>query len=213
MILDLLTGFRPRFLFFDLEDYSGTTYTFGVDTTTNSDNNEYYQLVQCCNDEPCNVGGKPTIFAFDGTTVGVHPDDLLEKVITSIVDESGNVICGCFKLEEGCLEDGVSVIPFKAYFTEVTTVDTCEECLPKPVPVEEVMVVTKKIIYAEPDYNKLDPEKVETIMCTFAEVIHKEILALRFGVQFCCPTDFTSAKIDMEVLKLDLITDNSICCP
>ena len=50
-------------------------------------------------------------------------------------------------------------------------------------------------------------------MCTFADVIFKEIQTERFGIKFCCPSDFTSAKIDMEVLKLDLITDNSICCP
>jgi|688.fasta_scaffold528901_2 hypothetical protein len=212
MILDILTGFQPRFLYFDLEDYAGTYYTFSDDAAYN-DNNEYYQLVQCCNDEPCNIGGQPTIFSFNGTANIVHPDDLLQKVITSITDESGNIVCGCFKLEEGCLVEGVNVIPFTEYFAQVTTVETCEECLPEQVIMDEGLVVTKKIIYAEPDYNKLDPEKVETIMCTFASVIFKEIQTLKFGIKFCCPSDFTSAKIDMEVLKLDLITDNSICCP
>lgn len=212
MILDVLTGFQPRFLYFDLEDYAGTYYTFS-DNTTENDNNEYYQLVECCNNEPCNVGGKPTVFSFNGTTNGVHPDDLFEKVITSITDENDNTVCGCFKLQEACLVEGVNVISFAEYFVEVETVATCEECLPEPVIVDEGLKVTKKIIYAEPDYNKLDPEKVENIMCIFADVIFKEIQTERFGIKFCCPSDFTSAKIDMEVLKLDLITDNSICCP
>jgi hypothetical protein len=199
-------------LFFDLEDYAGTYYSFDGGTNP-SVNYEYYQLTQCCNEEPCLIGGKPAVFAFDGTTKGVHPDELFGKVITTIIDENSNEFCGCFKLKEACLEDGVMVIPFHEFFTEIETVDTCEECLPEPEAVEEVLAATPRMIYAEPIYNGLDPEMVEDVMVEFAEVVYKEIMAERYGINFCCPSEFLDAKLDMEILKLDLVTDNSICCP
>ena len=61
--LDIILGFRPRFLHFDLEDYAATYRVLPSDPS-----NEYYTLVQCCDSTPCTINGLPLRLVFSGKT-------------------------------------------------------------------------------------------------------------------------------------------------
>lgn len=211
MILDLLNGFRPRFLFFDLEDYASTFYTINDGASAN-DPSEYYQLVQCCDDKPCLMDGKPVRFKFTGKmSNNIHPDDLIGLVLTTITDINQNDYTGCFKLVEAECYLEHTDFAFEDFFFKYTFVKTCKECMPEPVVVQSPF--SKKPIYAIAEYNGLDAERVETTMCDYAETTHHKMMSTRHGVVFCCDENLMDLKIDLEILKMDLVSNNEICCP
>jgi hypothetical protein len=173
---------------------------------------ERYQLTCCSTGNALIVNGLPAVFVFKGLTSNDnHPDNFLEVVLTTIKDINANVITGCYRVTEAeCFEEWEEVL-WQDFFVETECVSTCQECLPKP---EVIPPITNhKTIY--PDYiiNNVDPDKAEQIFCAFGDANYEKVLALRFGVQFCCPTDLMQSTIEHEILKMDIAEDVNACCP
>lgn len=208
MIKSIFNGFQPTFLYFDLEDY-GIVYNTITDA---EDNSEYYQLVQCCDDKPCLMDDKPVRFKFTGVmSNNIHPDDLLDIVLTTITDVNQNDYTGCFKLVEAeCFNDYLE-IPFEDFFFKYVSVKTCKECLPEIIITTPIF--TEKPIYAVGEYNGLDVDYVEDTMCNFATHTHLKMMTIRHGVSFCCESDLMELKINLEIIKMDLVDNSQICCP
>ena len=185
-----------------------------VSTTiqTNINIEERYQLTCCSNGEALKINGLPAVFVFQGLTSNEnHPDDFLEVVLTTIKDINANVITGCYRVTEAdCFEEYEEIL-WHNFFVLTECVSTCQECLPKP---EIIPPITNhKTIY--PDYiiNNVDPDKAEQIFCAFGDANYEKVLALRFGVQFCCPTDLMQSTIEHEILKMDIAENANACCP
>ena len=173
---------------------------------------EKYQLTCCSTGKALEVNGLPAVFLFKGEySNGHHPDTLLESVLTAIRDINGNIISGCFKVEEaGCFEE-YQELAWEDIFIDVECVETCAECLPLP---EVILPLTNhKLIYPEFIVNNVDSNEAESIFCTFGDAMYQKVLALRYGVQFCCPVDLQQAQIELEILKMDIATDVKACCP
>ena len=172
---------------------------------------ERYQLTCCSTGEALIVNDLPGVFLFQGITSNDnHPDNFLEVVLTTIKDINANVITGCYRLTEAeCFEEWQEIL-WEDFFVETECVDTCKECLPKPVIIPPI--TNHKIIY--PDYivNNVDPNKAEQIFCAFGDANYEKVLALRFGIQFCCPTDLMQSTIEHEILKMDITEDINACC-
>jgi hypothetical protein len=173
---------------------------------------EKYQLTCCSTGDALKINGLPAIFVFTGkTSNGNHPDDYLELVITTIKDINANIITGCYRLTEADCPEEWEEIKWEDFFIETDCVSTCEECLPKhkhPKPITD-----HKYIYPEYKINNVDSYEAEKIFCAFGDANYEKVLALRFGVQFCCPTDLMQSTIEHEILKMDIAEDVNACCP
>jgi len=173
---------------------------------------ERYQLTCCSTGEALVVNGLPGVFVFQGlTSNNNHPDDFLEVVLTTIKDINANVITGCYRLTEAeCFEEWEEVL-WQDFFVETECVSTCQECLPKPVIIPPV--TNHKMIYPDFIINNADPIDAEQIFCAFGDANYEKVLALRYGIQFCCPTDLMQSTIEHEILKMDITEDPNACCP
>lgn len=207
--LDVLLGFRPRFL-----NYSEEEFTASYNIVPNP-SYEYYTLVQCCDSTPCKINNLPLRLVFTGKTSNdIHPDDLAMLVITSITDVNLNEITGCFKFVEAaevCNEETYD-IDFDQFFFEYKCVKTCEECMP-PIPTPLTNQIDSKVIFLESYYNGLDIDKVENTMCKFGDMIYKSAMEKKLGIKFCCMESLMETVIDFEILKMDLVNNSEICCP
>jgi hypothetical protein len=173
---------------------------------------ERYQLKCCVNGDTLKINGLPAVFVFTGTAFNNnHPDNLLEVVLTTIKDINGNYITGCYQLIEADCQQEWEEFRWQDFFVEVECVNTCKECLPKPVVIPAI--TNHKIISPEYKVNNVDPAEAERIFCAFGDANYEKVLALRFGIQFCCPTDLMQSTIEHEILKMDIIEDASACCP
>jgi hypothetical protein len=208
--LDIILGFRPRFLHFDLEDYATTYRVLPSDPS-----NEYYTLVQCCDSTPCTINGLPLRLVFSGkTSNNIHPDDLAMLVVSSVTDVNLHKLTGCYKLVEAaevCNEETYD-IPFEEFFFDYTCVKTCEECMPA-IPPAPLNVIDSKKLFLDSYYNGLDPDKVESTMCRFADLIYKSAMEKKMGIKFCCMDDLMETVINHQLLKMDLVNNSEICCP
>jgi hypothetical protein len=172
---------------------------------------ERYQLICCENGKVLKINGLPAIFIFTGITFeNNHPDHYLDVILTSIKDINGNFTTGCFRLIDAECYEKEELILWQEFFIEVHCVKTCHECLPSPV--ITAPVINPKTIY--PDYivNNVDSDKAEEIFCAFGDANYEKVLALRYGIQFCCPTDLMQSTIEHEILKMDIVEDKNACC-
>lgn len=171
---------------------------------------ERYQLTCCSNGEALKINGLPAVFVFKGVVKNDnHPDNFLEVVLTTIKDINGNLITGCFRVTEAeCYQEWEELL-WEDFFIEIQCVDSCIECLPKPVVIPPV--TNHREIYPEYKINNVDSEKAEQIFCAFGDANYEKVLALRFGIQFCCPTDLMQATIEHEILKMDIAEDPNAC--
>jgi hypothetical protein len=173
---------------------------------------ERYQLTCCATGEALTINGLPAVFVFQGITSNDnHPDNFLEVVLTTIKDINANVITGCYRVTEAdCFEEWEEIL-WQDFFVLTECVDTCQECLPKP---EVIPPITDhKIIYPDFKVNNVDPYEAEKIFCAFGDANYQKVLSLRFGVQFCCPTDMMQSTIEHEILKMEIAEDKDACCP
>ena len=176
------------------------------------DNSEYYQLTQCCNNLPVEMDGLPVRFKFVGAmSNSIHPDDLFGKVLSKITDVNQNEYTGCFTLTDATCVAEYKTIDWEEFFFKVDTVKTCLECL--PVDTTVVLQTNTTVIYAEPDYNGLDPDVVENTMCSFGDIMYKEMMTKRNGIVYCCMDNKLDVMIDHQILKMDLVDNSEICCP
>lgn len=171
---------------------------------------ERYQLICCSTGTPLMINSLPAVFVFNGITSNDnHPDDYLEVVITAIKDINANVVTGCYRLVEADCEQEWEELLWQDFFVQTECVNTCQECLPKPAPV--VPITNHKVIYADYKVNNADPYEAEKIFCAFGDVNYQKVLSLRYGIQFCCPTDLMQSTIEHEILKMDITTDPDAC--
>lgn len=94
-------------------------------------------------------------------------------------------------------------------YEDVTIIESfglnnCEDCL---CPTEPEVISTGRVVYPTWNLDRLDPNKVEEIFCTFAHDIYQEVLQKKYGIKSCCEFDRMLAQIDYEIIKLDLIED------
>ena len=109
-----------------------------------------------------------------------------------------NNVVTCFTVDESQCTDPLSD-PFD--LTIEGCYDTCESCLPLPVPPK-----TPKLRAVLPNYKTAlcDPEKVEKIKCTFADLMYQSAMSRRFDIKFCCPKDLYTWQLRHEKINLDL---------
>jgi hypothetical protein len=171
---------------------------------------EYYQLKCCQSGKILEVNGLPAKFEYIGLFNNENtPDSMYNKVLTRITDIHGNDIHGCYTLVDADCYDEWEEFKFEEVFFTVECVSTCEECVPKhehPKP-----LLNHKTIYPEFKVNNADPFEAEEIMCEYAQAEYQKVLGLRFGIEFCCPIDLMQAKIELEILKMDMAEDPNAC--
>ena len=122
----------------------------------------------------------------------------LSSVIGSVItlaDENNNEIEGCwFVIEVGldCPTD-VIVSVYRCF-------EDCEDCLPTPLPPE---VPCPRPV--DPGYSTgmCDPQIVEDIYCSFAEMNYQRMMSKRFAIKFCCPPNEMDLVIKKE--KIDML--------
>jgi hypothetical protein len=117
---------------------------------------------------------------------------------------------GCYTLVDADCYDEWEEYNFNDIFFTVDCVNTCEECVPKKVHTPPVL--NHKVIYPEFKVNNADPFEAEQIMCEYAKAEYQKVLGLRYGIEFCCPIDLMQAKIELEILKMDMAEDTDACC-
>lgn len=171
---------------------------------------ERYQLTCCSTGNALTINGRPAVFVFTGDYKNNnHPDDFLEVVLTAIKDINGNIIRGCYRLTEAdCFGEWEELL-WQDVFIETECVNSCKECLPKPVILPAI--TDHKMIYAEYKVNNVDPAEAEQIYCAFGDANYEKVLALRYGIQHCCPSDLMQVQIEHEILKMDIAEDLTAC--
>jgi hypothetical protein len=173
---------------------------------------ERYQLKCCSTGSSLIINGLPAVFVFTGDYKNNnHPDNFLEVVLTAIKDINGNIITGCYQLIEAeCTEEWEELL-WEDVFIETECVSTCQDCLPKPVIIPPL--TNHKTIYPDFIVNNAEPFDAEQIFCAFGDANYEKVLSLRYGIQFCCPTDLMQSTIEHEILKMDIAEDPNACCP
>jgi hypothetical protein len=172
---------------------------------------EYYQLKCRETGSVLLVNGLPAKFVYTGLFNNENtPDSMYNKVLTRITDIHGNDIVGCYTLVDAYCYDEWEEYNFNDIFFTVDCVNTCEECVPKKVHTPPVL--NHKVIYPEFKVNNADPFEAEQIMCEYAKAEYQKVLGLRYGIEFCCPIDLMQAKIELEILKMDMTEDTDACC-
>jgi hypothetical protein len=172
---------------------------------------EYYQLKCCETGTLLTVNSLPAKFVYTGLFNNENtPDSMYNKVLTRITDIHGNDIVGCYTLVDAECFDEWEEFNFNDIFFTVDCVNTCEECVPKHVHTPPVL--NHKVIYPEFKVNNADPFDAEQIMCEYASGEYQKVLGLRYGIEFCCPVDLMQAKIELEILKMDMAEDIDACC-
>jgi hypothetical protein len=171
---------------------------------------EYYQLKCCETNTVLEVNGLPAKFVYTGLYNNTNtPDSMYNKVLTRITDIHGNDIIGCYTLVDADCYDEWEEFNFEDIFFTVDCVNACEECVPKHVPTPKLL--NHKLIYPEFKVNNADPFEAEQIMCEYADGEYQKVLSLRYGIQFCCPVDLMQAKIEFEILRMDMAEDLDAC--
>jgi len=171
---------------------------------------EYYQLKCCETGTVLLVNGLPAKFVYTGLFNNNNtPDSMYNKVLTRITDIHGNDILGCYTLVDADCAEEWEEYNFNDIFFTVECVNTCEECVSKPVYTPPLL--NHKMIYPEFKVNNADPYEAEQIMCEYAKAEYQKVLGLRYGIQFCCPIDLMQAKIELEILKMDMAEDVDAC--
>lgn len=112
----------------------------------------------------------------------------------------------CFKV----LEDAFSIEKHYYPSVEVAGVYTsCIDCYPK------------HIVEPEVQFTKCDPSIVEEVKCSFADMMHQQMMSKRLGIEFCCELDRTKWSIRNDKLDIDLLYTNDpplpepyidVCC-
>ena len=176
---------------------------------------EYYQLKCCQSGKVLEVNGLPAKFMYTGLFNNDNtPDSMVNKVLTKIIDQSGNVIVGCYQLQDAdCFEEWEE-FKFENIFDVIYCVNTCEECLSINTPTTNVTnhnLLNHKLIFPEFKVNNVNAEEAEEILCRFGTIQYQKVLSHKYGVSFCCTDDLMQSQIDYEILKMDMSEDVNAC--
>jgi hypothetical protein len=177
----------------------GTLYSSTNVVTTYIDCDECikpcYKLIDC------EVEGYPTI-----STDNVAFEAYVGKVI-QWEDQLGETHCATVE-KYICKDETWPVEPIIV----LDCFDTCEDCLPKPVP-ETIFELSSRSV--RPGYNTpgCPPEYYEKVKCKFSEAVYQEMIARRYGIETCCDIDKRKYEIKHEMLNLDALKDPYLCNP
>ena len=145
--------------------------------------NPCYELIDCAGlSEPIQTG----------TDLSEH----VGQVIT-LADETNHEIKGCWLVTES--EDCYDVVDVAVYKCH----DTCEDCLPAPLPPE---VPCPRPVDPGYDTGLCDTSVVENIKCTFSEIMYQKMMSERFAINFCCGKEEDDAVIKNEKISMLLMT-------
>jgi hypothetical protein len=127
-----------------------------------------------------------------------YSGDILADYVGQTIQIIINNVVNCFTVNEAQCTDP---LPDPFDLTIEGCYDTCESCLPLPVPPK-----TLKLRAVLPNYETAlcDPEKVEKIKCTFADLMYQSAMSRRFDIKFCCPKDLYTWQLRHEKINLDL---------
>lgn len=177
----------------------------------NGEHSEFYQLVNCTDGQVFQLNGLPARFEFTGISLDqFHPDLLLGKVISNVVDIDLNAYAGCWTFVESENFPAYTTIPYENFFNDVTQECDCSDCLPNPEP-EPYIPPTPKIIYPETFTGDCDAGHVEKVMCNYSDASFKSMMSKRLGLKYCCGGDLQQATIDFQILLLDMLENKSLC--
>ncbi|MEY2869883.1 MAG: hypothetical protein RIR01_2385 [Bacteroidota bacterium] len=174
------------------------------------DTNRIFYIIVCCDsNEPITVNGKPTAFIYDGTyNNNLDPEKIVTKKMTSFKTIDEVSIEGCYRLEEIECADDYELLNYSEFLLEA------EFDTNKPKSKPAIITSTGRTVYAEPALpNDVDPKRAVSVMCDFATAMYQNMLSERMGVKFCCPQDMFTAKLNFNILKLDLIDSSKTHCP
>lgn len=119
------------------------------------------------------------------------------QVIT-LADSTNHEIEGCWLVTATTIScpDTEEIKVYKCH-------DTCEDCLPAPLPPE---VPCPRPV--DPGYSTglCDPNIVEDIYCSFAEMNYQKMMSRRFAIKFCCPPNEMDLIIKKEKIDMKLRT-------
>jgi hypothetical protein len=128
------------------------------------------------------LGNYPDFYSKDGTL-----ESLVGKVVRSQYYKNS-----CFHVTEVQTSESQNIkpiFPFEGDF------NTCFDCYPKDSPKPFIGNILCNL------------EKIESVKCSFVDLLYQQVMEKRFGVKNCCPIDGTEVSIQNEVLNHDLILD------
>jgi hypothetical protein len=88
----------------------------------------------------------------------------------------------------------------------ISYVPDCDCCLPKPAPAPPLVLKTRAVL---PGYKTpgCSPEYTEKVNCAFGQLMNKQMLSVRYGLQTCCDDTETDWEIKKELLDFESIKD------
>lgn len=145
--------------------------------------NPCYELIDCAGlSEPIQTG----------TDLSEH----VGQVIT-LADETNHEIKGCWLVTES--EDCYDVVDVAVYKCH----DTCEDCLPAPLPPR---IPCPRPVDPGYDTGLCNSEIVEDVKCTYADLMYQKMMSRRYRIEYCCQSDEEDAFIENEKISMLLMT-------
>jgi hypothetical protein len=91
--------------------------------------------------------------------------------------------------------------------TIIDSFDDCIECLPQPEPIVPAPLLNPRAV--KPGYKTpgCSPEYTEKVNCAFGEMMNKQMLTTRYGIETCCENSDTDWEIKKELLDFEAIKD------
>jgi hypothetical protein len=154
--------------------------------------------------EDCSILEVPPCFLLIDCYTGeslVYSGDVLNQYINRVIQVNIEGVIRCFTVQTApCTEESLELV-FEHIILDCFDINECLLCLPKPEPIKK-----PKLRYVQPGYTTAlcDPDKVEKIKCTFADLMYQQAMSRRFNIKFCCPKDLGVWQLRHEKINLDL---------
>jgi len=132
----------------------------------------------------------------------IYSGSVLNEYIDKVIQVNIDGVIKCFSVQQTQCPEESSALVFNHIILDCFDINECLLCLPKPEPIKK-----PKLRYVQPGYTTAlcDPDKVEKIKCTFADLMYQQAMSRRFNIKFCCPKDLGVWQLRHEKINLDLI--------
>lgn len=152
---------------------------------------DLYALVDCSTNKICKINGKRAIFEFKGQyNTGCHPEQLLGKILTHVIDAGMVKHEGCYKFIDYNKKCSTFPFDYKYFFAKAVICDSCINCKQEVVP-----EILRPLVYAKHNTPIMDSDSIVKNMCSFVQVVYQEMAQRKLGIKFCCQNDLIDAKI------------------